>query len=396
MKKICVVTGSRAEYGLLKPVLEKIKKSSKLKLQLIVTGTHLSTKFGCTVKDIIFDGFKIDYRVKILTKLDTSNSILKSLSFGLNNFADIFHKLKPDLLLILGDRTEILIAAITAMIYRTPIGHIHGGELTEGAYDDAIRHSITKMAHLHFVATDIYKKRVIQMGEQHNRVFNVGGLGVENIKKMNFLSKKNIEKKLKINFLDKNLLITFHPVTLEPKTTLFQINELMKALSHLKDTRLIFTMPNSDIESNEIFKKIIKFCKKNSNAKYFKSLGQNNYFSCIRYVDGVIGNSSSGLIEVPSFNKCTINIGNRQEGRIKADSVIDCKPNYESIKKAINKLYSKNFQKKLKISKNHYESNIDTSERIVKIIENKNSSILLKKKFLDLSFNYIRRGIEKI
>lgn len=396
MKKICVVTGSRAEYGLIKPILEIITKSPKLKLQLIVTGTHLSSKFGYTVKNIIYDGFNINHRVKIPNELDTSKGIVKSLGVGLNNFANPFDKLKPDLLLILGDRTEMLIAAITAMIYRTPIAHIHGGELTEGAYDDAIRHSISKMAHLHFVATDIYKKRVIQLGEQRNRVFNVGGLGPNNIKKMKFLGKKNLEKKLNINFLNKNLLITFHPVTLEPKSSLIQINELMKALSHLKDTRLIFTMPNSDAENGKIFETIIKFCKNNSNAKYFTSLGQTNYFSCIRYVDGVIGNSSSGLIEIPSFKKYTINIGNRQDGRIKANSVIDCEPNNISIKKAIKKIYSKKFQDKLKIIKNPYEANFDTSKKIVKIIQNKTSQKLLKKKFLDLGFNYIRRSVKKI
>ena len=393
MKKICVVTGSRAEYGLLKPVLKRIIKSKKLKLQLIVAGTHLSNKFGNTIKDIIFDGFNIDYKVKLSYQQDTSKEIVKSLSQGLKNFAEPLYKLNPDLLLILGDRSEIFIAALAATIYRIPIAHIHGGELTEGAYDDAIRHSITKMSHLHFVATNIYKKRVIQLGEQINRVFNVGGLGVENIKKVNFLQKKDLEKKLNLKFLDKNLLITFHPVTLEPKSSLSQINELIKALSNLSNTRLIFTMPNSDVENDKIFEKIKKFCKKNKNAKYYISLGPTKYYSCIRYVDGVVGNSSSGLIEVPSFKKGTVNIGNRQDGRIKAISVIDCKPKKKLISKAINKLYSKKFQQKIKVVRNPYDRKIITSKKIISIIENIKIETLLKKKFCDLNFNYVGRGI---
>ena len=338
MKKICIVTGSRAEYGLLRWVLEGIKKSSKLNLQLIVTGTHLSKKFGQTINYIEKDGFRIDCKVNTHLTSDTPEGITKSMGKGMNGFAIALNQLKPDILLVLGDRYEILVSVISAMIASIPIAHLHGGELTEGAYDDSIRHSITKMSHLHFVANQEYKNRVVQLGENPNRVFNVGGLGIDNIRKLKLLKKKDLEAVLNFKFLEKNLLITYHPVTLEPNANAKYMDELLQALNKLKDIGLIFTMPNADIEHKVIFNKINNFCKKNKNAKSYISLGQLRYLSCIKYIDGVVGNSSSGLIEAPSFKKGTINIGNRQTGRIKAKSIIDCQPKRISILNAIQKL----------------------------------------------------------
>ena len=289
MKKICVVTGSRAEYDLLRRVMEEIRKSPLLDLQLIVTGAHLSSKFGQTVDDIESDGFQIDYKIKMPLDSDTSVSITKSMGVAMNGFADALAKLNPDMLLILGDRYEIFVAATASMIARIPIAHLHGGELTEGAFDDAIRHSITKMSHLHFVAAEEYKRRIIQLGEQPDKIFNVGGLGIDNIFRQKILTRDELESVLDFHFLQRNLLVTFHPVTLEKDTGATQIDELLKALSELQNTGLIFTMPNADIDNEVIFQKIKNFCENNHQAKYYTSLGQVRYLSCIQHVDGVVG-----------------------------------------------------------------------------------------------------------
>jgi GDP/UDP-N,N'-diacetylbacillosamine 2-epimerase (hydrolysing) len=380
MKKICVVTGSRADYGLLKYLIKYISVSNKLKLQLLVTGSHLSKKFGNTINFIKTDGFKIECKVNMKIKSDTTKCILKSMSIGINNFAKALNKLKPDALLILGDRYEVFTVATSAMISGIPIIHLHGGESTEGSVDEAMRHSITKMSHLHFVSTEIYKNRVMQLGENPKKIFNVGAMAMDGIKKIKYLKKKQLEKKLKFTFLKKNLLITFHPVTLEYQNTSKQIEVLLNVLSEYKDTGLIFTMPNSDTSNSIIYKRIKNFCSINKNAKYFLSLGHDNYLSTIQYVDAVVGNSSSGIIEVPSFKKGTINIGDRQQGRLKAKSIIDCKINFMSIKNAINFLYSKNFQKSLKNIKNPYDKG-EPSKKIINILEKQKFNNLLKKSF---------------
>jgi len=385
MKKICVVTGSRAEYGLLRWVMEGIRNSPKLKLQIIVTGMHLSSKFGQTEDFIELDNFKIDYKVYMDLNSDTSESITKSMGTAMIGFADALTQLKPDMLLILGDRYEILVAAIAAMMAKIPIAHLHGGELTEGAFDDSIRHSITKMSHLHFVATDEYRNRVIQLGEQPDRVFNVGGLGIDNIYKLKLLNKKELEDILDFKFFKKNLLITFHPVTLEHNTSKKYIDELLQALSQLKETGLIFTMPNSDINNKIIFKEINNFCVNNKYSKCYTSLGQLHYLSCVQYVDAVVGNSSSGLLEIPSFKKGTINIGDRQRGRLESKSVINCEPESSSILGALNHLYSDKFQSLLPGVINPYEKGKgNVSEEIIKIIEKKTQISLLKKYFYNL------------
>ena len=382
-RKICVVTGTRAEYGLLRWLMDGINKSTKLDLQIVATGMHLSPEFGLTYQEIENDGFKIDRKIEMLVSSDSANGIVKSMGLGMIGFTDALTELKPDLIVVLGDRYEIFTAVAAAMIFRTPVAHLHGGEATEGLIDESIRHSITKMSHLHFVAAEEYKKRVIQLGEQPDNVFLVGGLGIDNIIKLNLLERKDFEKSIDFKLGIKNLLITFHPVTLEENTSEKQMNEILMALNELKHTHLIFTMPNADTDGRIIFQMIEDFVNNHPHAKSFTSLGQLRYLSCIKHVDGVIGNSSSGLAEVPTFKKGTINIGDRQQGRIKAESVIDCKPTTKSISDAIKKLYSSEFQQKLKTVKNPYGSG-GASEAIVKKLENISLKTILKKKFYNM------------
>lgn len=384
-RKICVITGSRAEYGLLKWLLQAIEKEPTLELQLIVTGSHLSPEFGLTYKEIEKD-FKINLSLETLTSSDTSVGIATSMGLGLIRFADAYKQLKPDLVLVLGDRYEIFSATAASLVARIPVAHLHGGETTEGAFDEALRHSITKMSHLHFVAADEYKKRVIQLGEQPENVFQVGGLGVDSIKRLKLLSKQELEASLGIKLLDKNLLITFHPVTLETQTASQQMEELLGALSDLTNTNLIFTMPNADTDGRVLIQMIEEFCSKNTNAHCFTSLGQLRYFSAINYFDGVVGNSSSGLAEVPSFKKATINIGDRQKGRLKADSVIDCEPTKDSIKKAISESYTEQFQKQLISTTNPYGQG-GSVEKIIEALKSVSFENLIKKKFFNIKIN---------
>jgi len=385
-RKICVVTGSRAEYGLLRWIIDGIHNSSVLELQLIVTGMHLSPEFGLTIKEIENDGYYINKKIEMLLSSDSSIGICKSIGLGVIGFADGLNELDPDLILVLGDRFEIFSAAIGAMSSRIPIAHIHGGELTEGAIDDSIRHSITKMSHIHFVATKEYKKRVIQLGEDPSKVFNFGGLGIDNIKKLKLLSKKDLERQINFSFGDKNLLATFHPVTLEKGTSHNQLDELLEAIAYYNDLKVIFTFPNADNDGRILSQKISDFCKKNpSRYCFYKSLGQLNYLSSLKYVDGVIGNSSSGLIEAPSFKVGTINIGDRQKGRVKAESVINCEADKESIKKAINFLFSNKFKLILNNVSNPYGEG-GACQKIVYQLETLNIQNLIKKKFYDIDF----------
>tara|TARA_B100000212_G_C27332061_1_gene515107 strand:+ start:101 stop:1267 length:1167 start_codon:yes stop_codon:yes gene_type:complete len=382
-KKIAVITGTRAEYGLLRWVIEGINNSEFLDLKIIVTGMHLSPEFGLTYKQIEDDGFFINKKVECLLSSDTPTGIIKSIGLGMISFSETIEEIKPDLILMLGDRFEMLSAATAAMVSRIPIAHLHGGESTEGLIDEPIRHSITKMSHIHFVATEKYRNRVIQLGESPKRVFNVGGLGIDSIHKIKLLNKIELQKKLNIKLLEKNILVTFHPVTLENNTSEIQMRELLKALSTLKDTFIIFTMPNADTNSRILSDLIKEFCSKNKNAREFQSLGQKNYLSCIKSVDCVVGNSSSGIIEVPSFKVGTINIGDRQRGRIMAASIINCLPTKIEILRAIKKIYSKNFQDRIKDVINPYGSG-GASKKIIKKLEKINTDDLLKKKFYDL------------
>jgi len=384
MRKICVVTGARAEYGLLYWVIKGIREDAQLSLQLCVTGMHLSPEFGLTYKQIEKDGFSIDKKIESLLSSDTPVGVSKSVSLGVAGFADAFHDLKPDMILLLGDRFEIFAAATAAMIARIPIAHCHGGESTEGAVDEAIRHAITKMSHLHFTSTEKYRQRVIQLGEQPDKVFNVGALGVENINKLKLLERNSFEESIDFKLGKKNILVTFHPVTLENATAQSQFSALLSVLGELRDTHILFTEPNADTDGRVIIELIDTFVAKNATiSKSFVSLGQLRYLSAIQYVDAVVGNSSSGIIEVPSFQKATINIGDRQQGRIMADSVISCEPTYESIQGAFKRAYSEEFQNSLKSVNNPY-GKVNSSEKIIQILKSVTPSALLKKKFYDL------------
>ena len=383
IKKVCVVTGSRADYGLLKNLLLLIKKEKSLRLQLVVTGSHLSKKYGNTFKEIIKDNIEIINKIDLKLYGDGTLSIAKSMSLGFSKFVKVYEKNKPDIVILLGDRYEIFTACSAASLCGVPIGHIHGGEVTLSSIDEAFRHAISKMSHLHFTATQNYKKRVIQMGESPQNVFNVGGLGVDSIKKTPLYSKSVLEKKFNIKFLKKFILVTYHPETLKKNSSELNVKHLLKALNFMKDTTVIFTMPNSDIESLIIYRLIKKIVSKKKNYYLFKSLGQKKYYSCCRYSDFMIGNSSSGLLEMPSFKKFSINIGDRQLGRGKAKSVINCKINTISIIKAIK--YSLNPVNKLKLKKvvNPYGKG-GASKKIIDILKNKRFDNLILKGFFDI------------
>ena len=383
MRKICVVTSTRAEYGLLYWLLKEIEADSELKLQLIVTGMHLSPEFGLTYKEIEKE-FKIDKKIEILSSSHTSLDICAEMARVYEKFAPALAELKPDILVLLGDRYEIFGVAGVASIMQIPIAHIHGGETTQGAFDEAFRHSITKMSHIHFAATNEYTNRIIQLGEEPGRVFNVGGPGIENIKKLNLLNKDEFEKSINFKLAKKNILITFHPATLENSSAREQFNELLKALDELDDTNFIFTKANSDTDGDVINKMIDEYVSENSQkAVAFVSLGQLRYLSAIKFVDIVLGNSSSGLLEVPSFKKATINIGDRQKGRARASSVIDVRPDRKEILAAIKRAYSKEFEQILKDTINPYDGG-NPSKKMVKILKEIKLDGILKKKFYDI------------
>ena len=384
--KVCVVTGTRAEYGLLYWLMKEIEADPDLELQLIVTGMHLSPEFGLTYKTIELD-FHINKKIEMLLSSDTPIGISKSMGLAQISFAEAYDELRPDIVVVLGDRYEIFAATAAAMVSRIPIAHLHGGETTEGAFDEAIRHSITKMSHLHFTATDEYRKRVIQLGESPDRVFNVGGLGIENIKRLNLMSKNEFEKSINFELNTKNLLVTFHPVTLEDSTTEQQFKQLLSALDVLENTNLIFTKANSDTDGRIINNLIDEYVNHNpSKSVAFTSLGQLRFLSALQFVDGVVGNSSSGLAEAPSFKIGTINIGDRQKGRIKSSSIIDTQPNRQDILNAINQLYSEAFQETLLTSKNPYGEGCASLE-IIKIIKNAPLQNILKKSFYNLPYS---------
>jgi UDP-hydrolysing UDP-N-acetyl-D-glucosamine 2-epimerase len=354
-RKICVVTGSRAEYGLLYCLLQEIQKDPGLALQIIVTGMHLSPEFGLTFRAIEADGFVIQEKVEMLVSGDTPVAIAKSMGLGVIGFADALARLRPDIMVVLGDRYEIFAACTAALPARIPIAHLHGGEATEGAIDEAIRHAITKMAHLHFTATETYKNRVVQMGEQPARVFCFGAPGLDAIRRFRLRERKAFERSIGFALGTRNILITFHPVTLEAHSSGPQCRELLKALARLTDTKLIFTKPNADTEGRIIISMINDFVMKNSDrAIAVDSLGQRNYLSALKHVDMVVGNSSSGLTEVPSFKIPTVDIGNRQKGRIRARTVIHCDAIEKDILDAIHTGFSKTFRASIKGAVNPY------------------------------------------
>jgi UDP-N-acetylglucosamine 2-epimerase (non-hydrolysing)/GDP/UDP-N,N'-diacetylbacillosamine 2-epimerase (hydrolysing) len=384
VRKICVITGSRAEYGLLSDLMRAIRDDVALELQVIATNMHFSPEFGLTYKEIEKDGFRINKRVEMLLSSDTANATAKSVGLATIGFADAYEDLQPDMLVVLGDRFEILAAVSAALFYKIPVAHLHGGETTEGAYDDCIRHAITKMSHLHFTSTEEYRKRVIQMGEQPDRVFNVGAIGVENIKKTPLLSKQELESSLHFVLGDKSLLITYHPVTLENNTAEAQCMNLLKALDDYPEYRLIFTLPNSDTGGRIIMRLIREYVNKNKErAIAFESLGKTRYLSALRYVKAVLGNSSSGIIEVPSFGIPTLDIGDRQKGRIAAESVTHCGTTQEEIKKGLCKILSKEMLTLAAQVNNPYEKS-GTTEAIIRILKNTPLENLIRKTFCDI------------
>jgi len=383
LRKICVITGTRAEYGLLYWLMKEIQSSKKLELQIVVTGMHLSPEFGLTYKQVEQDGFTINKKVEMLLSSDSEVGITKSMGLGLIGFADVFNDLKPDLIVVLGDRFEIFVAVSASMIAKIPVAHLHGGEITEGAFDEYIRHSITKMSHLHFTATDEYRKRVIQLGEQPDRVFNVGAIGIDNINRLNLLSKKEFEESIQFKLGEKNLLVTFHPVTLENTTSEIQFKDLLASIEKLDKTHIIFTKANADTDGRIINKMIDEYVANNIKSSVaFDSLGQLRYLSAMKFVDGVVGNSSSGILEAPSFKIGTVNIGDRQRGRIRASSVIDCSSTEESITEALKKLLSKDFRLSIEKATSPFGEG-GVAEKIVHIIENASLDGIVKKVFYD-------------
>lgn len=379
--KICVVTGTRADYGLLQWVMHEISNDSELELQIIATGMHLSPEFGLTYKVIEEDGFHINEKVEMLLSSDTAVGITKSIGLATIGFADALNRLKPDLMLVLGDRFEILAAAQAALIAKCPIAHIAGGDTTEGAFDEAIRHSITKMSHIHFVTNEAAAKRVCQMGENPDFVFNVGSPGIDQIKRMRLLNRAELEATLEFEFKEKNLLITFHPETLERISSVDQFNELLLALDKLgSSVGLIFTKPNADTDGRALIKMVDDFVKEHSNSKAYTSLGQLRYLSTIAEVDAVVGNSSSGLYEVPSFKKPTVNIGERQKGRLMATSVINCPAENQAIENAIGQAFSLDCSATV----NPYGDGNSSVEIYKKIKELKTYKNLVRKHFFEV------------
>lgn len=385
MKKICFITTTRAEYGLLYWLMKRIQEDPDLQLQLVVTGTHLSAAFGSTIDQIREDGFHIDRSFNMELRDDTPTGISHSLSVALTGFSTSFKTLQPDLIVVLGDRFEILGATAAALIANIPVAHIHGGELSLGAIDDTIRHAVSKMSYWHFTATESYRKRVIQLGEDPARVFNFGGLGLDNIRKLDLLNKKELEKELGIQLKKRNLLITYHPETLSPTEDLQHFKNLLQVLDEQNDCLCIFTLPNADTGHRDLVQLLQKFVQERPDrTKLFASLGPLRYLSLMKQVDAVVGNSSSGIIEAPSLKTATINIGDRQKGRLAADSVIHTDAQPESIRKAFKKLYSPKFEELVTKTKNPY-GNGGASEKIYKFLKSVNFAEIKPKNFHDIN-----------
>ena len=382
MKKICIVTGTRAEYGLLYWLMKEIELRSDFCLQLIVTGMHLSPEFGLTYKEIEKE-FKIDKKIEMLLSSDTPIGISKSMGLAQISFCEAYEELEPNLVILLGDRYEMFSAASAAMIAKLPVAHLHGGETTEGAFDEAIRHSITKMSHLHFVASEEYRNRVIQLGEEPGRVFNVGGMGIENIKRLKLLTKDEFEESIDFKLNKKNILVTFHPVTLEKQTSKGQFQELLDAIDILDETNIIFTKANSDPDGRIINQMIDEYVIKNPEKSIaFISLGQLRYLSSLQFIDAIVGNSSSGIIEAPSFKIATINIGDRQKGRLKANSIIDTKPEKQDILNSFDLVFNRKLKEEIV---NPYGEGC-ASKKILNVLKSMDFDLLLKKKFFDIEF----------
>ena len=384
MRKICVVTGSRAEYGLLSGLMRAIQEDKDLQLQVIATNMHLSPEFGLTYREIEKDGFQIDKKVQMLLSSDTPNATTKSVGLATIGFADAYEDLQPDLIVVLGDRFEILAAVSAALFFKIPVAHLHGGEITEGAYDDSIRHAITKMSHLHFTSTEAYRQRVIQLGEQPDRVFYVGAIGVENIKRVPLMSQAELEDSIRFKLGEKSLLVTYHPVTLENHTAADQCQNLLEALDEFPEYKVIFTLPNSDTDGRVIIRLINEYVSLHSErCMAIPSLGLQRYLSALKCVSAVVGNSSSGIIEVPSFGIPTLDIGGRQKGRIAAESVVHCGNSKEEIADGLKTIFLDEFSQQAKMIINPYEKE-NTTLTILNIIKTISLNNLSRKQFFDL------------
>ena len=396
MRKVCVFTGTRAEYGLLRPLMEALRKDANIRLQVIASGMHLSPEFGLTVREIEKDGFEIQEKVEILLSSDSPVGLCKSMGLGLIGFSEALERLKPDVLVILGDRFEAFAVASSAMICRIPIAHIHGGEATEGLIDEPIRHAVTKMSHLHFTSTERYRQRVIQLGESPDRVFNVGALGLDNIAGMDLPGRTELEEKIGLSLQGDYALITFHPVTLEKNTAQGQFQEILDALSSRKDLRLVFTKANADTEGRIINRMIDRYCAEHpERAKGFTSLGQFLYRSAMKHAAVVVGNSSSGIIEAPSFHVPTIDIGDRQKGRIATRSIIRCRPVEKEITEALDKALSNDFRETARRAQNPYEK-LGTTQTIKDVLVRFELKNILKKSFYDLANNAVENDGEPL
>lgn len=383
MRKICFATGTRAEYGLLSRLMRLVKEDKDLQLQVIATNMHLMPEYGETYKEIEKDGFTIDKKVYMHKPSDDAHGIISSMAEEMQGMNDALSELKPDILVLLGDRYEILVAAQVALIHRVPIAHIHGGEVTEGAFDDAIRHSVTKMSSLHFTSCEEYRHRVIQMGEQPSRVFDVGSLGVENIKAVPLMTKDELEASLDFKIDTQTILVTYHPVTLGGNPAK-DIREFLDALDQFKDLKVIFTMPNSDTGRDAIALAVENYVEKHSNrAKAYTSLGLRRYLSTLQFVKTAVGNSSSGIIEVPSFGIPTLNIGDRQKRRLASKSVVNCGTSKDEVIAGLKLCLSEEMQKAAKTYENPY-AKPDTANLIYQELKNVVLAGLNLKTFYDL------------
>jgi UDP-hydrolysing UDP-N-acetyl-D-glucosamine 2-epimerase len=383
-RKICVVTGSRADYGILRGLMKEIQADPSLELTVVATGMHLSPEFGHTEQNIEADGFQIQYRVESLLSSDTPTGVSKSVGLGVIGFADAFRQIQPDLIVLLGDRFEILAAAQAAMIGRCPIAHLHGGEITEGAVDESIRHAITKMSHLHFVSAEVHRGRVIQLGETPERVFNFGAPGLDAIHELKFLERTEFEQKFGVKWGSLNFLVTYHPVTLGSRDSVQALGELFNALDQFPKAHVLFTKPNADAEGRKISQLIDEYkAKYAGRVQVITSLGQLGYLSAVRIADVVIGNSSSGLIEAPALKKPTVNIGDRQKGRLRGSTVIDCTESAPEIIKAIQRALSSEFRATLASAKSPYGDG-SASKHIKQVLASTDLAALTRKPFFDL------------
>jgi GDP/UDP-N,N'-diacetylbacillosamine 2-epimerase (hydrolysing) len=384
MRKVCIFTSTRAEWGLLRGLAEQIRQSKNLTLQVLVSGSHLSEKFGMTVSEIEADGFLADAKVDILKYDDTPSGICKTMGLAIGAYGETLDRLRPDILVLLGDRYETFCAAVAAQIQRIPVSHIHGGETTEGAVDEAFRHSITKMAHLHFASCKEYCKRIIQLGEDPLRVFNVGALGIENIRKIILMSRNELELSIGFRLDAPFFLVTFHPVTLEEATAGDQFNNLLDALEKFSAHKIIFTKANADTDGHFINTMIDTYvATRRERCLAVSSLGMRRYLSAMKLCDAVVGNSSSGILEAPVFAVPTVNIGDRQKGRLRTKSIIDCEPTQASIHAALNQALNSSFRNDIKGLEHPCEKK-ETAHSIVQILETTPLNNILKKSFFNM------------